>query len=53
LFVARFVAENDKIKLLRESLNIVAAAEALNPNGAVDLPPPEREILSVPPDYVS
>jgi hypothetical protein len=47
------MAENGKIKLLRESLNIVAAAQALKPNGAADLPPPEGEIFSVPPDYVS
>ena len=53
LFAARLVAENGKIKLLRESLNVVAAAQALKPNGAADLPPPEREIFSVPSDYVS
>jgi uncharacterized protein len=53
LFAARLVAENGKIKLLRESLNVVAAAQALNANGAADLPPPEREIFSVPPHYVS
>jgi hypothetical protein len=47
------VAEKGKIKLLRESLNTVANAQALNPNGAADLPPPEGEIFSVPPDYVS
>ena len=53
LFAGRLVAENGKIKLLRESLNVVAAAQALKPNGAAGLPPPEGEIFSVPPDYVS
>jgi hypothetical protein len=42
-----------KITLLRESLNTVAAAQALNSNGVADLPPPESEIFSVPPDYLS
>jgi hypothetical protein len=42
-----------KIKLLRESLNTVANAQALNPNGVADLPPPAGEIFSVPPAYVS
>ena len=51
LFAASLVAKNGKIKLLRESLNVVAAAQALNPNGVADLPPPAREIFSVPPDY--
>jgi hypothetical protein len=37
----------------RESLNVVAAAQTLNANGAADLPPPQREIFSVPPNYVS
>jgi uncharacterized protein len=53
LFAARLVAHNGKIKLLRESLNVVAAAQALNPNGVADLPPAGREIFSVPPDNVS
>jgi len=53
LFTGRLLTENRKVKLLRESLNVVAAAQALNANGAADLPPPEREIFSVPPDYVS
>jgi hypothetical protein len=53
LFTGLLVAEKGKIKLLRESLNTVANAQALNPNGAADLPPPEDEIFSVPPDYVS
>jgi hypothetical protein len=42
-----------KITLLRESLNTVAAAQALNPNGVADLPPLESEIFSVPPGYLS
>jgi hypothetical protein len=53
LFTGLLVAEEGKIKLLRESLNTVANPQALNPNGAADLPPPEGEIFSVPPDYVS
>lgn len=53
LFAGRLVAKNGKITLLRESLNTVAAAQALNPNGVADLLPPEREIFSVPPDYLS
>jgi ketosteroid isomerase-like protein len=52
LFAGRLVARNGKITLLRESLNTVAAAQALNPNGVADLPPPESEIFSVPPDYL-
>ena len=53
LFAGLLVAEKGKIKLLRESLNTAANAQALNPHGAADLPPPEDEIFSVPPDYVS
>jgi uncharacterized protein len=53
LFATRLVAEKGKITLLRESLNTVAAAQALNPNGIADLPPPESEIFSVPPGYLS
>ena len=53
LFAGRLVSENGKIKLLRESLNTAAAAQALNPNGAADLPPPAAEIFSVPPGYAS
>jgi ketosteroid isomerase-like protein len=52
LFTGRLVAKKGKITLLRESLNTVAAAQALNPNGVADLPPPESEISSVPPDYL-
>ena len=53
LFAGYLVAEGGKIKLLRESLNTVAAAQALNPNGVAALPPPEAEIFSVPPGYKS
>ena len=53
LFAGRLVAKDGKIKLLRESLNVVAAAQALNARGAAELPPPGTEIFSVPPDYVS
>ena len=48
-----YPAKKGKITLLRESLNTVAAAQALNPNGVADLPLPESEIFSVPPDYLS
>jgi hypothetical protein len=51
LFAGRLVARKGKITLVRESLNTVAAAQALNPNGVADLPPPESEIFSVPPNY--
>ncbi|MGO1074667.1 nuclear transport factor 2 family protein [Inquilinus sp. CA228] len=53
LFAARLVAENGQIKLVRESLNVVAAAQALLPGGVKDLPDPENVIFSVPPDYRS
>lgn len=53
LFAARLVAENGRIKLLRESLNVVAAAQALLPGGVKDLPDPEKVIFSVAPDYRS
>jgi len=53
LFAGRLVAENGKIKLLRESLNTAASAQALNPHGAADLPPPDAEIFSIPPAYAS
>ncbi len=53
IFAARLVAENGLIKLVRESLNVVAAAQALLPGGVKDLPDPEKEIFSVPPDYRS
>jgi SnoaL-like protein len=53
LFTGLLVAQKGKIKLFRQSINTVANAQALNPNGAADLPPPVGEIFSVPPDYVS
>jgi hypothetical protein len=53
MFAARLVAENGLIKLVRESLNVVAAAQALLPGGVKDLPNPEKVIFSVPPDYRS
>ena len=48
MFAARLVAENGLIKLVRESLNVVAAAQALLPGGVKDLPDPEKEIFSLP-----
>ena len=53
LFAGRLVAEQGNIKLLRELLNTLAAAQAFNPHGAADVPPPGGEIFSVPPGYVS
>ena len=53
LFAGRLVAEGGQIKLLRESLNVVAAAQALMPKGAAGLPSPATEIFSVPSGYLS
>ena len=53
MFAARLVAENGLIKLVGESLNVVAAAQALLPGGVKDLTNPEKVIFSVPPDYRS
>lgn len=44
LFFAYLVAKDGKIVLLREALNTVAAASALLPGGAPDLPAPTDEI---------
>ena len=51
LFTGRLVAENGQVKLLRESLNPVAVAQALLPGGVKDLPDPDKVIFSVPPDF--
>jgi hypothetical protein len=53
MFAARLVAENGLINLVRESLNVVAATQALLPGGVKDLPDPEEVIFSVPPEYTS
>ncbi len=53
LFAGRLVAEGGQIKLLRESMNVIAAVQALAPKGAASLPAPATEIFSVPPGYVS
>lgn len=37
-YSGRLVAENGRIKLLRESLNLVLAARAMLPNGVSDIP---------------
>jgi ketosteroid isomerase-like protein len=52
LFAGRLVAEGGQIKLLRESMNVLAAVQALNPKGAAGLPPPPDEVFSVPADYI-
>jgi uncharacterized protein len=49
----RLVAERGKIKLLRESLNVIAAAQALNPNGVAALQGVSTEIYSTSPEYRS
>jgi hypothetical protein len=43
LFAGRLVAEEGRIKLLRESMNVLAATQALNPKGAAGLPPLPRK----------
>jgi len=53
LFAGRLVAEQGKIKLLRESLNTLAASQAFSPNAAGGAAPSGSEIFSVPPGYVS
>jgi len=53
LFTARVVAQNGQIKLVRESLNPFAAAQALLPGGVKDLSDPEKVVFSVSPDYRS
>jgi len=53
LFAGRLVVEGGQIKLLRESINVIAAVQALSPKGAAGLPPPPTEIFSVPPGYIS
>ena len=46
LFMGRIVVERGQIKLLRESLNTLAAAQALLPGGAADVPAPGNEVHS-------
>lgn len=46
LFMARLVAENGQIKLMREALNTVAAAQALLPGGPADIVIPRGTIRS-------
>lgn len=38
-YVSQFIAENGKIKILREYLNVIKTARMLFPNGLVDVPP--------------
>lgn len=44
LLMGRVVVEGGQIKLLRESLNTLAAAQALLPGGAAGVPPPSSII---------
>jgi hypothetical protein len=53
LYAARLIAERGKIKLLRESLNVIAVAQALNPNGVAALQGVTTEIYSTSPEYRS
>jgi len=41
LFMGHLVAENGKIKLLRESLNLVELSLAIYPNGLADFTVPK------------
>jgi len=45
LVVEQIVAERGEIRLVRKSLNVVAAANALNPGGVADLPGPTRNLF--------
>lgn len=38
-YVSQLIAENGKIKILREYLNVIKTARALFPNGLADVPP--------------
>ena len=38
-YVSQLVAENGKIKILREYLNVISTARMLFPNGLADVPP--------------
>jgi len=46
LFTGYLVAEAGEIKLLRESFNPLAMAQAQLPHGAADIPPPGDEVYS-------
>ena len=46
LFMGRAVVEDGRITLLREAFNVLAAAQALLPGGAADVPAPGDEIHS-------
>src|SRR6476659_2147657 len=46
LFTGYLVAEASEIKLLRESFNPLAMAQAQLPHGAADIPPPGDEVNS-------
>jgi len=45
LVVEQLAAERGEIRLVRRSLNVVAAANALNPGGVADLPGPRRNLF--------
>lgn len=46
LFTGYLVAEGGEIKLLRETFNVLAMAQAQLPNGVADLDPPDQEVRS-------
>src|SRR5258708_13934111 len=45
LFFGRLVAESGRIKLLREAINIISAAQTILPNGLSDVAVPENPAL--------
>jgi hypothetical protein len=49
-FAARLVAKSARIKLVMESLNVVAVAQALLPGGTANLSPPTEKIFSIHPN---
>jgi hypothetical protein len=53
VFAERLVAENGEIKLLGESLNVVAAAQALPPGGVQEMPVATDEIYPIKPGHRS
>jgi ketosteroid isomerase-like protein len=46
LFMGRIEVENGQITLLREAMNTLAAAQAVLPGGAADVPAPGMQISS-------
>ena len=53
MVAARLAAKDGRIMLLRESVNVVASAQAVFPNGAHDLPAPGENVQAAPTSYRS